>query len=139
MSPMGKKEATNPFYVALLPVGVLFAVTACAYAAMAVRALDVRRGEPSRLMTFLAEYGLAMLVAELVVLGVLCLAAIGSDGYWERRFAARQAALMPRLPRPPVLGTGNEVGASRAAASAGIGSAGQSAGAEVEPRSERAS
>lgn len=101
MSGMGKKEATNPFYVALLPVGAVFAMTACAYAVMAVRALDVRRGESSGLMTLLQEHGVAILVVELAVLGVLCLAAIASDEYWERRHAARQARQLPRLPDPP--------------------------------------
>lgn len=136
---MAKKEATNPFYVALLPVGVLFALTACAYAAMAVRALDVQRGEPSGLMRLLAERGLAILVVELAVLGVLCLAAIASDGYWERRHASRQSSEMPDLPKPPVLDGGKKpASAARPAAAAGP-SASVSSGPVVEPRSERAS
>lgn len=95
---MRSKEATNPFYVALLPVGVVFALTACGYAVMALRALEVQREEPVGLMRLLAEHGVAILAGELAVLGVLCLAAIGSDGYWERRHKARH---LPPLPGPP--------------------------------------
>lgn len=137
---MGKKEATNPFYVTLLPVGVIFALTACAYAVMAVRALDVRRGEPSGLMRLLGEHGMVMLVAELAALGLLCVAAIASDGYWERRHAARQTAHLRQLPQPPSLDVrrGSSLGGD-AKAGAVPPPAGTGTGAIIERGSEGAS
>jgi len=83
---MPQSKPTNPFYALLLVVGVVFAITACAYCVMTVRGLDPRADEVG-LMGVLSEHGLIMLVVELVALGILTFAAIGTDDYWTRRAA----------------------------------------------------
>jgi len=81
---MPQNKPTNPFYGALLVVGVVFAITACAYCVMTVRGLEPRPDEQG-LMGVMSQHGLTILVVELVLLGVLTFAAIGTDEYWTRR------------------------------------------------------
>jgi len=83
---MAQRKPINPFYLALVPVGVMFAITACAYLVMSMRVLDPRRAEDTALIGLLERYGTTILVIELVVLGVLTVAAIGSDDFWMKRF-----------------------------------------------------
>ena len=78
------KKPTNPFYVALLIVGTVFATTACAYGVLMVLKQDPRRTIDSPLLTFLDQRGLYVLVIELVLLGLCTFAAIGSEEYWEK-------------------------------------------------------
>lgn len=93
------KEATNPFYVVLLVVGMVFFVTACAYGVMSFKAV---RGGPaamdeagaSGLMVFMEEHGNKLLAGELLILAVATFGAIGSDSYWNRR-AQRRAGRLP--------------------------------------------
>jgi hypothetical protein len=87
---MAAKKPTNPFYLALLPVGVLFAVTACAFVVMTMRGLDPQQAEETGLVLLMARHGTSILVIELVVLAVLTVAAIASDDFWTRRFEAAQ-------------------------------------------------
>ena len=86
---MPQDKPFNPFYPALVVVGTAFAISACAYGVMTVRKLDPMAGDDRGLVEFLDEYGLVLLVGELIVLGLLTFAAIGSDDYWTRRFEAR--------------------------------------------------
>jgi hypothetical protein len=79
---MPQKNLTNPFYIVLLAVGAVFAITACAYCVMTVRGLEPRPDEVG-LMGLMSQHGLTILVVELIVLGLLTVAAIGTDGYWE--------------------------------------------------------
>jgi hypothetical protein len=84
------KQPTNPFYVVLLLVGVLFFVTATAYFVMMLRGDRIGRqthevAPAGRVMQFLDEHGGKLLAGELVLLGVCTAAAIASDGYWTRR------------------------------------------------------
>jgi hypothetical protein len=83
-SAMPGKKPVNPFYVALLPVGVVFAVTACAYGVMTLHELDPRRTNPSELIALMDRHGLVLMVVELALLGVLTVAAIASDDFWMR-------------------------------------------------------
>ena len=83
---MVQRKPVNPFYLALVPVGVIFAITACAYLVMSMRVLDPRRAEDTALVGLLEQHGTMILVIELVVLGVLTVAAIASDDFWMRRF-----------------------------------------------------
>jgi hypothetical protein len=53
-------------------------------------------------MGLMSEHGLTIMVVELVLLGLLTVAAIGTDGYWERE--AR---------RPKVGGQRSEFGGQR--------------------------
>ena len=80
----------NPFYVLLVVVGALFAVTAIAYGVMAV--VDVRASAQMSpvdsthpLLAWLRSHGTTALLVELAVLAVLTCAAIGTDSYWEKR------------------------------------------------------
>lgn len=87
---MPQPKPINPFYVAALPVGILFAITACAYVVMMVQTADARQAEPMGLIAALEQHGVAILIVQLVVLGVLTFAAILSDDFWTRRFETRR-------------------------------------------------
>jgi hypothetical protein len=84
-----RKPSTNPFYVAALPVGVLFVITACAYAVMTVQGLDPQRGQEGGLVGLLAKHGTMIFVVELAVLGLLTFAAIATDDFWSRSSDSR--------------------------------------------------
>jgi hypothetical protein len=86
---MQSPQVVNPFYRALLAVGVVFAISACAYGVMTVRGLDPRLADEQGLMGLMNQHGLTILVVELVLLGILTVAAIGSDDFWRRRAEAR--------------------------------------------------
>jgi hypothetical protein len=88
---MPQPKPINPFYVALLPVGAVFAITACAYGMMMVRGLDPHRVSEAGLVGLMERHGLIILLAELIVLAVLTVAAIGSDEFWTRRFEAARS------------------------------------------------
>jgi hypothetical protein len=84
-----RKAPTNPFYVLLVVFGVVFFVTACAYGLMAFRATAVGAppaGESGQaLMAFLDRFGMLLLAAEVALLAVASLAAMGTDSYWTHR------------------------------------------------------
>ena len=84
-----KKDPSNPFYVLLVIVGVVFLITACAYGVMAFRSDRLARsGQVDRsnngLVVFMRESGGKLLAAELLVLGLATAAAMASDRYWTR-------------------------------------------------------
>jgi hypothetical protein len=87
---MRERKPTNPFYVTLLPVGAVFGITACAYTVMAYLGRDPHRTLQGGLPGLMEQHGLAIMVVELAVLGVLTIAAIGTDDFWTRRFEAAQ-------------------------------------------------
>ena len=87
---MTVKKPTNPFYVATLPVGVLFALTACAFVVMTMQGLDPQRAEEIGLVQLMANRGVAIMLGELAILGALTIAAIATDDFWTRRFEAAQ-------------------------------------------------
>ena len=82
---MAAQKPTNPLYVAAVPVGILFAVTACAFVVMMLKGGDPQLGETTGLMRLLDRHGVLILVVELAVLGVLTLGAILTDDFWTRR------------------------------------------------------
>jgi len=86
MSQPRHGRSPNPFYVLLVVVGAVFAVTACAYAVMMYQSwpLGVPTGQGG-LMALLNERGMTILMIELVLLGVSTVAAIGTDEYWRKR------------------------------------------------------
>lgn len=96
IQPMPQKQPVNPFYSALVVVGVLFALTACAYGVMTVRGLEPQNADEGGLVGFLDAYGVWIMVGELLVLGILTVAAIGTDEYWTRRLPAVGADEVPR-------------------------------------------
>lgn len=86
------KKPTNPFYIAALPVGVLFAITSCAFVVMTIQGGDPQRAEQAGLIGLLDKHGVMILVGELAVLGVLTTGAILTDDFWTRRFEAQANA-----------------------------------------------
>jgi len=87
-TPALQRRATNPFYVAVLPVGTLFAVTACAYLVMTMVGLDPQHVESTGLVRVMDRHGIVIMLAELALLGLLTVAAIATDDFWVRRFEA---------------------------------------------------
>ena len=89
-----KRKSTNPFYVLLVFAGTLFLVTALAYGVMTVRLSKPGGGSADSnpaLMQLMREHGGKILLIEIAALGVLTVAAIGTDDFWERR-AQRKVA-----------------------------------------------
>jgi hypothetical protein len=87
---MAARKAFNPFYPLLIVVGVVFAVTACAYGLMTVKMLQPQGAAEVResgqgLLYFMDQHGLTVMVVELGALALLTFAAIGSDDFWTRR------------------------------------------------------
>jgi hypothetical protein len=75
--------------VALVLVGVAFAVTAFAYCVMAFRAISpASAGSASTsgtsLMQWLDAYGLWLMLGELVLLAISSFAAMATDRYWTK-------------------------------------------------------
>jgi hypothetical protein len=94
------KEPTNPFYVLLLAVGVLFFVTASTYFVMTLRGDRLGRqpqsvAQTSGLIQFMDRRGGQLLAGELLLLGVCTAAAMASDGYWSRRHERRTGGDQP--------------------------------------------
>jgi hypothetical protein len=83
---MAASKPTNPLYIAALPVGVLFAITACAFVVMTVQGSDPQRVESRGLGQMMDRHGVVILVIELAVLGILTAGAILTDDFWTRRF-----------------------------------------------------
>jgi hypothetical protein len=81
------KQRSNPFYAALVLLGVAFTVTACAYAVMTYRALDLRldSATESGLMSVLASHGAAIMGVEVLLLSIATVGAIGLDQYRQSR------------------------------------------------------
>ena len=85
------KEPINPFYLLVLLLGVVFAITSCAYGTMAYRAIAPAAGseDGQGLMAFLDRYGVLALGGELVLLGAAALGAMGLDQWRTRQNDAR--------------------------------------------------
>lgn len=86
---MPAKKNFNPFYLLLIPAGVVFAVTAFAYGYMAFQAVNAVRADAGRhaghpLFQWLRAHGDAALLVELAVLGVLTVGAIATDRWWDQ-------------------------------------------------------
>lgn len=79
---MPLQKRSNPFYIALMVVGVIFAVTASAYLMMTVRMMDPRKPLEEGLVGLMSNYGIAIMMVELGILTILTFLAIGTDEYW---------------------------------------------------------
>ena len=88
-------KIVNPFYAALVVVGLAFALTTCAYTVMSFRELDPFAPEEQGLNALMKSHGLLILLIELGLLSVLTVAAIGSDDYWTRRAEGKSAPSEP--------------------------------------------
>src|SRR6187200_411639 len=78
-------KIVNPFYAALVVVGLVFALTACAYTVMSFQNLDPHAIDQQGVGQLMKSHGLMIIIVELGLLGVLTVAAISSDDYWLRR------------------------------------------------------
>jgi len=80
------RKPTNPFYILLMIVGVAFAFTALGYGVMSVKMLEPAKLEArdSAFIDFFDEHGAMLFLVELVLLAVLTLLAITTDGFWTR-------------------------------------------------------
>ena len=96
---MPQSKPFNPFYIASLPAGIVFAITACAYVVMTVRGSDPQQSEATGLIALLEQHGLAILIGEIALLGLLTFAAIASDDFWTRRHEAAQQRDLERCDR----------------------------------------
>ena len=79
---MPQRKRKNPFYVLLMIVGTMFALTACAYGVMTVRM--GRAAPPTPGDQFFDAYGMWLMGGQLTLLTLLTFAAIGTDDYWTR-------------------------------------------------------
>jgi hypothetical protein len=92
---MPAKKRLNPFYFALAPAGVVFAITAFAYGFMAFQAVNAGRAGAGRhaehpLFAWLRAHGDMALLVELALLAVLTVAAIATDKWWDQDDRDRQ-------------------------------------------------
>jgi hypothetical protein len=89
---MPLQKPVNPFYVALAPAGILFAITACAYGVTMARSLDPHHAAEQGSIRLVEQHGMVIVALELAVLAILTVAAIGTDDFWTRRFEAGRPA-----------------------------------------------
>ena len=79
------RQRTNPFYVLLIAIGVLFTLTASAYFVLALHGNAALAAEPPRLdglLGFMDRHGAQLLVIELGLLAAATCGAIGTDHWW---------------------------------------------------------
>jgi hypothetical protein len=81
------RKCKNPFYTLLIPVGLVFVVTVCAYGFMAHLAVNTTPEQAASqaqhpLVVWMKHHGTQAVFAELAVLAVLTFAAILTDGWW---------------------------------------------------------
>ena len=98
-----KTKIKNPFYVLLVLVGIAFVITASAYSVMAVRGTD--RSESALpqagLLGFMDRHGDWLLIVEVLLLGLLTVAAMGMDEIGTRQSqTAAQANADQKLGTP---------------------------------------
>lgn len=94
---MPARKRRNPFYVALVPLGAVFVVTAFAYGLMAFQAVNgastaKAASAPHPLFQWLRTHGDAAMLWQLGVLAVLTVAAIVTDGLWDRAASGKSTA-----------------------------------------------
>jgi hypothetical protein len=78
----------NPFYALLVVLGIVFAITVCAYVVMMFKlrtAEGISHSAGEWLVQFMDKHGFSLLIGELVLLGIATFAAIGTDEYWTKR------------------------------------------------------
>ena len=79
-------QLANPFYVALLVVGVAFALTASGYGWSARLKLDPETFDRNAaFISLMDRYGMLSMIVELSLLTVLTFLAIVTDDFWEKR------------------------------------------------------
>jgi hypothetical protein len=89
------KEPINPFYVLSAIVGVAFTLTACAYLILMWRSNEGKslvsdEGRVHPLMNLLDKHGLAILIVQVLLIGVTSVAAIVLDHFRGKRLARQE-------------------------------------------------
>ena len=76
-----KTTKTNPFYPLLILVGIIFFISATSYGVMAIRETSGTETTANQtgLLEFMHHYGDWLLIIEVLLLGFLTVAAIGTD------------------------------------------------------------
>lgn len=86
---MPKSQLTsNPFYVALVLVGIAFCLTASAYGVLIYREMHGPVDAPadaSSLLRWMGLHGEKMLVGEVLLMALTTFGAIKTDHYWQAR------------------------------------------------------
>lgn len=95
-----QRSPKNPFYVLLVILGISFALTACAYSVMTLKAsrpaAEEQRGSGAALLEFLNQHGAALMAGELLLLAIATVGAISTDRYWmQRAYDEHQASQAP--------------------------------------------
>jgi predicted small integral membrane protein len=86
------RQRTNPFYAALIVVGIAFTITAAAYFVMTLRgtkswpparqAKSAKSEDRHGLLEFLEQHGVTLMAGELGLLALATWGAIGTDHWW---------------------------------------------------------
>jgi hypothetical protein len=76
-----KTKKINPFYPLLILVGIIFFISATSYGVMAIRETSGTETTANQtgLLGFMNQYGDWLLIIEVLLLGFLTVAAIGTD------------------------------------------------------------
>jgi hypothetical protein len=84
MAEARTQKLKNPFYIALLFVGGIFGITACAYVVMMLVMANPQAADAgeSLFIYVMNRHGTTILLVELGMLGVLTLGSIATDDYW---------------------------------------------------------
>jgi hypothetical protein len=92
-SVLQNRQRTNPFYAALIVVGIAFTITAAAYFVMTLRgnkswpgprqAQSAKTEEPHGLLVFLEQHGVTLMAGDLGLLALAAWGAIGTDHWWS--------------------------------------------------------
>jgi hypothetical protein len=96
-----KTKIRNPFYPLLILAGVLFFISATSYGVMAIRETSGPEATANQtgLLEFMNQYGDWLLIIEVLLLGFLTVAAIGTDEIGGRS-EPKAANQIPRVQDP---------------------------------------
>jgi uncharacterized protein YggT (Ycf19 family) len=85
------KEPTNPFYIVLVIVGVIFIVTASAFTLLLIQqnrtTASALLDPSSPLLVFVRRQGMSLMGLEVAVLGVASVCAMWLDSHRDRKAA----------------------------------------------------
>ncbi|HVU90522.1 MAG TPA: hypothetical protein VHD36_24585 [Pirellulales bacterium] len=100
------RQRTNPFYAALIVVGIAFTITAAAYFVMTLRgnkrwsAVREAQSAPAEerhfLLVFLEQHGVTLMAGELGLLALATWGAIGTDHWWKGSHSSISNPSTPR-------------------------------------------
>lgn len=97
------RARTNPFYVLLVVVGIVFSLTAMLYFILMLNQMEGRHGELSGVLHFMDKYGMRVMMLEIGVLAVATVGAIGTEHIWNPETTAERNvnSKEPSKPKEP--------------------------------------